>query len=114
MAFDYYIKASKTGIEMGTAAVQALNGTHRGLSRLYPGLSQPRLWALEGVALLHGIDDYPKKTEVTYLRDARQVARFAPAHRLPLVSVWAIQRDNGCPGTIGATPAPASGSRGGP
>ena len=101
MAFDYYIKASKTGIEMGTAAVQALNGTHRQLGRLYPGLSQPRLWALEGITLLPGIDDYPKKTEVTYLRDARQVARFARAHRLPLVSVWAIQRDNGgCPGTV--------------
>ncbi len=101
MAFDYYIKASKTGIEMGTAAIQALDGTHRQLGRLYPGLSQPRLWALEGITLLPGIDDYPKKTEVTYLRDARQVARFARAHWLPLVSIWAIQRDNGgCPGTV--------------
>ena len=68
MAFDYYIKASKTGIEMGTAAIQALDGTHRQLGRLYPGLSQPRLWALEGITLLPGIDDYPKKTEVTYLQ----------------------------------------------
>ena len=101
MAFDYYIKASKTGIEMGTAAIAALDGTHRQLRRLYPGLSQPRLWALEGITLLPGIDDYPKKTEVTYLRDAREVASFARAHRLPLLSIWAIQRDNdGCPGTI--------------
>ena len=38
MAFDYYIKASKTGIEMGTAAIQALYGTHRQLGRLYPDL----------------------------------------------------------------------------
>ena len=101
MAFDYYIKASKTGIEMGTAAIQALYGTHRQLGRLYPGLSLPRLWALEGITLLPGIDDYPKKTEVTYLSDTRKVAGFARAHRLPLVSIWAIQRDNGgCPGTI--------------
>ncbi len=101
MAFDYYIKASKTGIEMGTAAIQALYGTHRQLGRLYPGLSRPRRWALEGITLLPGIDDYPKKTEVTYLRDTRQVAQFARAHRLPLVSIWALQRDNGgCPGTI--------------
>ncbi len=101
MAFDYYIKASKTGIEMGTAAIQALNGTHRQLGRLYPGLSQPRLWAREGITLLPGIDDYPKKTEVTYLTDARKVAQFARARRMPLVSIWAIQRDNGgCPGTI--------------
>ena len=101
MAFDYYIKASKTGIEMGTAAIKALYGTHRQLGRLYPGLSRPRLWALEGITLLPGIDDYPMKTEVTYLSDARDVARFARAHRLPLISIWAIQRDNGgCPGRV--------------
>jgi hypothetical protein len=101
MAFDYYIKASKTGIEMGTAAIQALYGTHRQLGRLYPGVSRPRLWALEGITLLPGIDDYPKKTEVTYLSDARDVARFARTHRLPLISIWAIQRDNGrCPGAV--------------
>ena len=101
MAFDYYIKASKTGLEMGTQALNALRGTHRQLARLYPGLSQPRLWAMEGITLLPGIDDYPKKTEVTYLSDARRVQGFARAHRLPLISIWAIQRDNGgCPGTI--------------
>jgi hypothetical protein len=38
---------------------------------------------------------------VTYLSNTRKVAGFARAHRLPLVSIWAIQRDNsGCPGTI--------------
>jgi len=101
MAFDYYIKASKTGIEMGTAAVKALNGTHKQLGQLYPGLSQPRLWALEGITLLPGIDDYPKKTEVTYLPDASKVANFAVAHRLPELSIWAIERDNGgCPVTM--------------
>ncbi len=101
MAFDYYIKASKTGIHMGPAAIRALYGAHRQLGRLYPGLSRSRLWALEGITLLPGIDDYPKKTEVTYLSDTREVAGFARAHRLPLLSIWAIQRDNGgCPGTI--------------
>ena len=101
MAFDYYIKASKTGIDMGNAALQALYGTHSQLKHLFPGASSQLLWAIEGVTLLPGIDDYPKKTEVTYLSDARQVLAFARAHRLPLVSIWAIQRDNGrCPGTI--------------
>jgi Glycosyl hydrolases family 18 len=101
MAFDYYIKASLTGIDMGTAALSALNGTHRQLARLYPRLGQRQLWALEGITLLPGIDDYPKKTEVTYLSDARQVMRFALARGLPMLSIWAIQRDNGgCPGAI--------------
>src|SRR5260370_161437 len=81
MAFDYYIEASKTGIEMGTAAVKALNATHRQLGHLYLRFSQSRLWALEGITLLPGIDDYPKKTEVTYLPDASRVARQAPASR---------------------------------
>jgi hypothetical protein len=101
MAFDYYIKASQTGIEMGKAAVKALNGTHAQLSQLYPHLSQRRLWALEGITILPGIDDYPKKTEVTYLPDAQAVASFARSHGMPEISIWAIQRDNGgCPGTI--------------
>ncbi|HEY2304497.1 MAG TPA: glycosyl hydrolase family 18 protein, partial [Streptosporangiaceae bacterium] len=38
MTFDYYIKASQTGIEMGTAAIKALNGTHAQLAQLYPHL----------------------------------------------------------------------------
>ena len=101
MTFDYYIKASQTGIEMGTAALKALNGTHAQLGQLYPHLSQRRLWALEGLTILPGIDDYPKKTEVTYLKDAQTVAAFARSYGLPEISIWAIQRDNGgCPGTI--------------
>jgi hypothetical protein len=101
MAFDYYIKASKTGIDMGRAAIDALEGTHRQLERLPLGLPRPLRWGIEGITLLPGIDDYPKKTEVTYLSDARQVLAFARAHRLPAISIWAIQRDNGrCPGRI--------------
>jgi hypothetical protein len=101
MAFDYYIPASKTGIQMGKAAVRALLGTHAQLGRLYPGLGPSRLWALEGITLLPGIDDYPKKTEVTYLSDATRIGKYAVRHKLPEISIWAIQRDNGgCPGTI--------------
>jgi Glycosyl hydrolases family 18 len=101
LAFDYYIKASKTGIQMGDAALKALRGTHRQLGELYPKRSQPRLWALAGITLLPGIDDYPKKTEVTYLKDAGSVEHFAAVHRLPEISIWALQRDNGgCPGAI--------------
>jgi hypothetical protein len=54
-----------------------------------------------------GIDDYPTKTEVTYLKDARTVAAFARSHGLPEISIWAIQRDNGgCPGTIDSNYCP--------
>jgi Glycosyl hydrolases family 18 len=101
MAFDYYIKQSQTGIEMGKAAIKALNGTHAQLAQLYPQLSVRGLWSIEGITILPGIDDYPKKTEVTYLPDARAIASFAQSHGMPELSIWAIQRDNGgCPGTI--------------
>jgi hypothetical protein len=54
---------------------------------------------MEGLTMLPGIDDYPKKTEVTYLPDAQKMLDFARTNGLTLLSIWAIQRDNGgCPG----------------
>ena len=45
------------------------------------------------------IDDYPRKTEVTYLADAQQLLDFATVNGINTLSIWAIQRDNGgCPG----------------
>jgi hypothetical protein len=53
------------------------------------------------MTMLPGIDDYPKKTEVTYLADAQTTLNFAQAKGMNLLSIWAIQRDNGgCPGTV--------------
>jgi hypothetical protein len=53
------------------------------------------------MTMLPGIDDNPKKTEVTYLGDARAMLRFAQATSMNFLSIWAIQRDNGqCPGAI--------------
>ncbi len=52
---------------------------------------------------MNGIDDYPKKTEVTTLADATTLRDFAVAHGMSALSMWAIQRDNGsCPGSGGA------------
>jgi hypothetical protein len=51
-----------------------------------------------------GIDDYPGQTEITHLADTQQVENFARGHGLALLSIWAVQRDNGgCPGTTGAS-----------
>jgi hypothetical protein len=55
---------------------------------------------MEAMTLLPGIDDYPRKTEVTYIPDAQTMLDFARANNMNLLSIWAIQRDNGgCPGT---------------
>ena len=69
------------------------------LATLYPSKTSAELWAMEGNTMLPGIDDYPRKTEVTYLADAQDVRDFARANGIGTLSFWAIQRDNGgCPG----------------
>jgi Glycosyl hydrolases family 18 len=97
MTFDYYDRVTT---QMGAAAISAAQGLHAQLASLYPGLTSAQLWAMEGNTILPGIDDYPKKTEVTYLADAQQLLAFAQANGIGTLSIWAIQRDNGgCPGS---------------
>ena len=99
MVFDYYIAGEGT-VNMGQAAVNAATSTHGQLAGIYPSLSSAQLWTMLAMTLLPGIDDYPKKTEVTYLPDAQAMLAFAQANGMNLLSIWAIQRDNGgCPGT---------------
>ncbi len=104
MTFDYYLASEPSPLDMAAEALSAASNVHAQLASLYPRYSQARLWAMEGITLMPGIDDYPGKTEVTSLADTRQVLGFAKARGLALLSIWAIQRDNGgCPGTVGAS-----------
>jgi hypothetical protein len=99
MVFDYYI-AGEGVVNMGSAAINAANNTEAQLQTLYPNDTAAQLYGMEGMTMLPGIDDYPKKTEVTYLPDAQTMLSFAQANGLNTLSIWAIQRDNGgCPGT---------------
>jgi hypothetical protein len=101
MVFDYYI--AKEGIvNMGQAAINAANNTHAQLQSIFPSLTSAQLWNMEAMTMLPGIDDYPKKTEVTSESDASTMLNFAqsPQNNMNFLSIWAIQRDNGgCPGT---------------
>jgi hypothetical protein len=93
MAFDYY---DRTTTDMGTAAVDAANGTAAQLASI--GLN-----ARVGMTLMPGLDDYPKKTEKTTVADAQRVLAYAQANGVDTLSIWAIQRDNGgCPGVTGS------------
>ena len=79
MVFDYY---DGTTTDMAAAAESAARGLHRQLHALYPGRSARRLWAMEGLTLMPGIDDYPQKTEVTSLADATRCGSSPPGgHR---------------------------------
>jgi hypothetical protein len=99
MVFDYYI-AGEGVVNMGQAAINAANNTHAQLTSIFPSLTSAQIWNMEAMTMLPGIDDYPKKTEVTYLPDAQTMLSFAQANNMNFLSIWAIQRDNGgCPGT---------------
>jgi hypothetical protein len=98
-AQHYYIAGEGT-VNMGQAAINAATNTHAQLASIHPSLSSAQIWNMEAMTMLPGIDDYPKKTEVTYLTDAQTMLNFAQANNMNLLSIWAIQRDNGgCPGT---------------
>jgi hypothetical protein len=100
MVFDYYI-AREGVVNMGQAAINAATNTHAQLQTIYPSLTSAQIWNMEAMTLLPGIDDLRKKTEVTYLADATTMFNFAKANNMNLLSIWAIQRDNGgCPGTV--------------
>jgi hypothetical protein len=99
MVFDYYQRKAGT-VDMGQAAVSAAQNTHTELESIFTSDTSDQLWAMEGMTLLPGIDDFPKKTEVTSLADAQTMLSFAQQQGMNFLSIWAIQRDNGgCPGT---------------
>jgi len=100
MVFDYYDRVTT---DMGAAAISAVTGLHGQLHTLLPSKTDAQLWAIEGATIMNGIDDYPKKTEVTTLAHTQALRDFAVSHGMSALSMWAIQRDNGnCPGNGGA------------
>ncbi len=98
MTFDYY-QTHEGQVDMPAAAMSAALNLHNQLAGLYPRDTAGQLWRLEGMTLLPGIDDRGK-IETTWLAGAAQVLKFAGHEHMSLLSIWAIQRDNGgCPGT---------------
>ena len=100
MVFDYYDRVTT---DMGTAAINAVTGVRNYLPSIVPGKTDAQYWAMIGATIMNGIDDYPKKTEVTTLAHTTQLFNFAKSKGMAVLSMWAIQRDNGgCPGNGGA------------
>jgi hypothetical protein len=101
MVFDYYLGTEKKPLNMGALAIKSAETVHRQLGKVYPGLSGRQIWRMLGFTMLPGIDDYPRKTEVTHLSDAQVMMDFAWAKGMNFLSIWALQRDHGkCPGVI--------------
>jgi Glycosyl hydrolases family 18 len=100
MTFDYYDRVTT---DMGAAAISAAQGLFNQLRTLYPAKTAAQIWAMEGNTIMPGLDDYPRRTEVTYPADAQRLLDFARANGISILSMWAIQRDNGgCPGNTGS------------
>ena len=78
MAFDYYDRMTT---DMGTAAVNAANGTVAQLQTLYPAKTPAQVNAMVGITIMPGLDDYPKKTENTTVAHAQQVLSSARVAR---------------------------------
>ena len=72
MTFDYYLASEPSPLAMGADAISAAENAHTQLASVYPHASSAQRWALEGITLMPGIDDYPGGTEVTQLADARR------------------------------------------
>ncbi len=99
MTFDWYDGTTA----MATAAESSATGLHAQLAALYPAKTSAQRWRMEGLTLMPGIDDNPDKAEVTTVANARSIEHFAATRGLGLLSIWAIERDNGgCPGRNGA------------
>jgi hypothetical protein len=99
MTFDYY-ETHEGHVDMPAAAESAALNLHNQLAGLLPRDRSPQLWAMEGMTLLPGVDDRGK-IETTWLNGALQLEQFAAHEHMSLLSIWAIQRDNGgCPGVI--------------
>ena len=99
MTFDYYIGTTQ---DMLADAESAAVATHGQLESIYPSQSPLALWHSIGITVMPGIDDFGTAETFT-TADAPALLGWAALHDLGLISIWALQRDNGgCVGTKGA------------
>ena len=99
MTFDYHLCTCQ---DMLADTEQAAAATEDQLWALYRHKSDWALWHMIGVTVMPGIDDYGTPETFT-TADARALLRWADDEGVGLLSMWALQRDNGdCPGTKGA------------
>jgi hypothetical protein len=99
MTFDYYIGTTQDMLADSESAAVA---THGQLESIYPNQSPLALWHSIGITVMPGIDDFGAAETFT-TADAPALLAWAATHDLGLLSIWALQRDNGgCVGTKGA------------
>jgi len=99
MTFDYFFGTTQDMLADSESAAVA---THGQLESIYPSQSSLALWHSIGITTMPGIDDFGSAETFT-TADAPALLGWAATHDLGLISIWALQRDNGgCVGTKGA------------
>lgn len=87
MAMDY----GASGLDMGAAAVSAIDATKNNLARIYPEKSSADLYKMIGVIPMIGQND--TAGEIFSFADATKTASYAKQQNLNLVSMWSLGRD---------------------
>ncbi|NWA37016.1 fibronectin type III domain-containing protein [Pseudomonas reactans] len=87
MAMDY----GPANLDMGDAAVSAIEGTKANLAQIYPAKSEADLYKMIGVIPMIGQND--AAGEMFSFQDATQTAQYSKQKGLNLVSIWSLVRD---------------------
>ncbi|MEV7180834.1 ricin-type beta-trefoil lectin domain protein [Kitasatospora sp. NPDC093679] len=81
-------------MDMGQAAINAANGLHTQLGRIWTGKTSDQLWAMEGNTPMIGVND--TTAEVFTTGNASTLESFAASHGIQQLAFWAIGRDKAC------------------
>ena len=85
--------------QMGQYAIDAVTALHAQLGQAYTDAGDPQpdaaLWARTAATPMIGLNDV--LTETFYLTDADQLAAFAAAQGMGMLSMWSVNRDHACP-----------------
>jgi hypothetical protein len=107
MTMDYFDSSLDYAGHMGDLAIRAARSTHRQLARLYPRLSDARIWRMLGATPMLGIND--DKKEIFTVANAHQLARFATSKHMSRLAMWSLNRDAPCPSPTTQTSNTCSG-----
>ncbi|WP_405014557.1 chitinase [Kitasatospora sp. NBC_01539] len=80
--------------DMGQAAIDAANGLHTQLGRIWTGRTSEQLWAMEGNTPMIGVNDTTR--EVFTTSDATDLEAFAAARGIQQLAFWSVGRDRAC------------------
>lgn len=83
------------GVPTANDAMNAQNGFHDQLQKVYPSLSSTQIWGLQGFSLMNGHTD---TAEHFTQADFQTLLNFAKSHGMGRYTYWSVNRDRQCAG----------------